>query len=695
MNDRPRYAVALALGPVGRFISAGRRSRDLWYGSRLISELTRRVARHLQEHEADLWTPRPERLKGPFFELSDLRPHEGPVITNKIRAILSANDHEEIKTRLATAEDVARSWLHEQLKGMLDSSAWVAIDRPALEEQSAAIRHGDFMEFYAGYALVDGGDDGERRALERAQELRDARKGARIFVAPSWTRPGHSRSTMEPGRDSILLRYPSRSRDPAIREKASQAEEARNRLGIRSDERLDAIALLRRVAAMRESLDCAACEGQGARLLPGLPFPPLSRVTADPWIDRVLKSRHKASLDFIRDVLVDLEREERGSSLSWISSPSREPGVRDPTPQRHADRGFPYDATCLFEGSIEALRREVPRHEQDAQRALNRIEPHVRRLHGEFGPPSAYYVLLSADGDGIGHVLCSCRTREQEALLVGALDRFADNAWKIVSEGRGVAFYIGGDELCAYLPVDKALDTARALAESFGRQMEEAARGLEALVGRSNATSLVGDVRGATLSLGLVVAHVKHDLRDVRERATEVALGGAKRRRREAKSRGEGSLSWIRVVESTAGGADRACEAPTEEIVARIHQWKGILGDKDLSMAIAHGLLADLDRYATAGRVRPAPDTPLRAGLHLALGNLLLRRRRSGAGSDPDSEGAKFLHQRLKKISALVDDGREGALMQALVQTRGLAHEVILAQRIAAAERPPSSKESR
>jgi CRISPR-associated protein Cmr2 len=41
------YLISIALGPVQDFISTARRSRDLWFGSWLLSELSKAVAHEI------------------------------------------------------------------------------------------------------------------------------------------------------------------------------------------------------------------------------------------------------------------------------------------------------------------------------------------------------------------------------------------------------------------------------------------------------------------------------------------------------------------------------------------------------------------------------------------------------------------------------------------------------------------------
>ncbi|HHO56021.1 MAG TPA: hypothetical protein ENK21_06495, partial [Trueperaceae bacterium] len=48
-NVSQKYLLAIALGPVQGFITSARRSRDLWYGSFLLSEMSKFVAKSLAE----------------------------------------------------------------------------------------------------------------------------------------------------------------------------------------------------------------------------------------------------------------------------------------------------------------------------------------------------------------------------------------------------------------------------------------------------------------------------------------------------------------------------------------------------------------------------------------------------------------------------------------------------------------------
>src|SRR5260370_31178669 len=102
-----KYLTAIAIGPVQDFIAAARRCRDLWYGSQLLSELSKAAARSLQEHGATLIFPAPKAKEEPA-ENSNF------TVVNKLLASVDAEDmdaligevHQAVKDRLNRAADL-------------------------------------------------------------------------------------------------------------------------------------------------------------------------------------------------------------------------------------------------------------------------------------------------------------------------------------------------------------------------------------------------------------------------------------------------------------------------------------------------------------------------------------------------------------------------------------------------------------
>ena len=51
------YLLQISIGPVQDFISAGRRTRDLWFGSMMLSEVAKSAAREVMNSGGELIFP--------------------------------------------------------------------------------------------------------------------------------------------------------------------------------------------------------------------------------------------------------------------------------------------------------------------------------------------------------------------------------------------------------------------------------------------------------------------------------------------------------------------------------------------------------------------------------------------------------------------------------------------------------------
>src|SRR5215510_8856706 len=85
------YLHAIAIGPVQEFIASARRSRDLWFGSWLLSELSKAAAKAIVEQPGcnvdSLIFPRTTKEKK-----DDLNPDTEFNVVNKLLALIEADD---------------------------------------------------------------------------------------------------------------------------------------------------------------------------------------------------------------------------------------------------------------------------------------------------------------------------------------------------------------------------------------------------------------------------------------------------------------------------------------------------------------------------------------------------------------------------------------------------------------------------
>lgn len=602
--------IAVALGPVSSFIAGGRRSRDLWYGSRFLSEATRRAAEVLVKAGARLDYPLPARLGQRFTEK-----HEGPTISNKI---LCRMDTEDPRHALADAEAAARTFLANEIRAIASDKRTrrIAVAKD-LEAQAVAVEAGDFLELYAAWTP----DTQTPEAVNRAFRLLDARKRTRTFQAPSWTRPGVGKSSLDPGRDTVLVEIDAREHPAAV----LWLDVMRAQAYVRPEERLDGVGLARRRAIFR----IPDAE------LPALQFPSLARVALDPWIEGAWKQQH-SDLAKVRDLLQDLHEKRPNrdvSPLFLLTSP-----VRDPQPAIQ----FGFDPEIFLENAVAALRRSLgdmsrkgrpsvvphgdpPAAEQvrsdhlesvleAAKGTLERLSAPIANLHRARGVPIPYVAILAADGDGIGAKIAEASTRGASLPLVSALYRFADAAWKMIADHGGCAFYVGGDELTAYLPVDVALVAARDLAELFRAEMANVKE-------------------GASLSVGVAVGHVKEDMRALRARA-QGALGAAKERRR-ARDLAAGHLA---VAEEPRGGPSRMFAGAIQDVVAQHLGFRELLAlgeGQGLSLATAHHLLELAERFKPPNPPPGSGEEETGGDLGLALAHASVLRKIERADKGP------------------------------------------------------------
>lgn len=673
--EAPRdFMIAVALGPVGRFIGGGRRSRDLWFGSRFLSEVTRRAALYLHGlgtgiPAVRLIMPTPERIQHNYVNDS----HQRPTISNKILAVVSGATVRDVRDLLNNARGAAQSFLVEQIDEFLDKEVKGGrryrhiVRKELVEQQKRAIEGGDFVEFYAAFTPIEGGEAGEAAAIERAFDLLAARKNTRAFAAPA-SHDEVPKSSLDPGRDSVLEEI-----DPhAQPNRALQFLGLRRALGIEGQERLDAISLIRRYAVFTGT----------QAVLPPLPFPPISRVVAEPWLEGASRLRRELLVE-VREALRSLEREGARDALCLFSSPCREPGR---APQVIAPPLFDYDPSLFMEHGVESLMRALDqgarigqvfpspsvRDAQDlpnadpavsgalaaARETLKKIARPVSKLHTELGVPHPYYALIEADGDGIGALLDRVDGGVRRE-IVNALYAFADEAWKTIEgeEHQGCAFYVGADELAAYLPLDRALEAAGALMALFHQKLSAA---------------VPAPAPAPSLSVGMVVAHLKDDLRATRRRARD-ALQKAKHRRRACGS----YAGWLCVREEPRGGSARiSCGAvpiqagvpAAEGIIADVSSMRAALQEERLSMGTAHALLGLCEQFEL--------EEHANVGLGLARNVLTDKVRRSGLDELPPVLAARAAQWRSWR------------------DVRSLANEILLAERInrVAAQRRPGQE---
>lgn len=186
------YMVAVAVGPVQDFIAAARRCRDLWFGSYLLSELSKAAAKCLSDHGAELIFPAPSRA-------ADLQPGTPFTVANKLLATAETSDVGEllkatqraVQDRLSSESDLRRM----RLRGTV------------IEEDRYRSQLEELVEFYGAWTPSNGRSYKETR--RRVEELLAARKALRTFPAYEHGE-GRYKSSLDGAREDVILKRSER-----------------------------------------------------------------------------------------------------------------------------------------------------------------------------------------------------------------------------------------------------------------------------------------------------------------------------------------------------------------------------------------------------------------------------------------------------------------------------------------------------
>jgi CRISPR-associated protein Cmr2 len=414
------HLLILSIGPVQEFIAAARRTRDLWFGSYILSEVSKAAAKSLNETECTLIFPAPVScdLLEPDSELS---------VPNRILAVTPEGG---CPAKLAAA---ARDAAQNRWTGFAQAAREVAGE--------SAIKVGiwdeqveDVLEFYVAWVPWDAAraDSGSgmleavrySQARARLEAVLAGRKALRDF-RPAKGRAGIHKSSLDGARESVL--------SDAVRNDA----ELRRRLRVKRQEHLDVVGLVKRCAPLPKT----AADTE---------FVSVVRVAADPWIRRKLATPEGPR------ILGEIGRLCRQDFAPRVKSP--------------AYRGFPYDATPLYLSRLAVLKEDGDL--EPYRDLLTEIGLLVEQL-GRNDQPSPYFAILAADGDKMGAALSQMESPKEHGAFSRTLSKFAEDAREIVEKRHGCVVYSGGDDVLAFIPVDQCLQTAKELHDTFGRTMND------------------------------------------------------------------------------------------------------------------------------------------------------------------------------------------------------------------------------
>lgn len=464
-----RYLLTLSIGPVQGFIAAARRTRDLWYGSFLLSDVARVVALYLQAEPG-------AQLVFPALDESMLQkesPADAPRIANRVTAVITTANIVGIVAQ-------CRSHANDRLKFLgqrcLESLKSNKCERE-IDEKLFLAQLEDVLEVYAAWAAFP--DDPRQYkstsdALDRLLAARKATRNFRAYIGAG----GLPVSSLDGERESVLL-------------PANKSPHLRARFRIDQAESLDSVGLIKRI------------NGKGQA------FPSIIRVALQPWLSTLNEAD-------IKKLCTHFE------SLVKFDRASRYDG-RNAGKDTKSFKLFPYDGELLLKTRIDAQLKQL-RTATDAESAPEpqleektllelaaQLYPAEKNSSTRPPPEDGLYVaMLQADGDRMGVLLDHATNLDEHREISALLANFAREAVAIVDDYHGACIYSGGDDVLALLPLTEALACARKLADKFRETMTLMANKLNVKAGEL-----------PTLSVGVAFGHVLSPLSELRQNAQD------------------------------------------------------------------------------------------------------------------------------------------------------------------------------
>lgn len=566
------YLLSVSIGPVQDFIAAARKTRDLWFGSSMLSEISRSVAEELPNlaTKVDLIFPPSVGNKNAS-------------VANKILAQVDTDNPKALSEKL---RNVAMQRIRDYRQKAVDAIS-AEHEFPALVSDSTRINWDlvdkqieGFLEFYAAWWPLNGDYADARAQVER---LIAGRKALRDF-APAVGKEGVPKSSLDGGRESVIdFGTLSDAEVRHLRRKGIRVNDppqsGRNRTG----EYLDGISLIKRTASTQR-------------------FVSVARVAIDPLIRRMVAEGMTKQLTSLRQFAEALKDTDLVSRFDAGEFPQY--------------KDFPYDTQLFYAQSVDdtdirdaGLEGEEP---AKAKSFIDSVAEVKKRLGiSEIQP---YVAVLAGDGDRMGTLISALKDKDRHKELSAKLAEFASEAKKIVEDNYGALVYSGGDDVLAFLPLDTALACAQQLHDSFKK-----------LVGNPFANSGVT----ATFSCGVSIAHYSEHLRNQVQWARD-AETAAKKNEQDSRD----SLA-VHLHTRTAGDefvgsvhkwGDKPEDSPVEK---RWNKWLGLYQRNELPTSAAY----DLRRLHREMEV--IPQEVRQKVLDKEIGRILSRKEKDGVRIDP------------------------------------------------------------
>jgi CRISPR-associated protein Cmr2 len=350
---------------------------------------------------------------------------------------MSTGDPKEVAAKAKEAALKRWRWFAEEARGETSGVIRADIWKDQVD---------DVIEFYAAWVPRS---DNYQHDRARVMRLLAGRKNCRDFKQPEFNDTGLPKSSLDGQRPTVLVGpKPGESRE-------TYRDNWPKKLRLSAGEQLDVVGVAKRLGKKKADPDPR--------------YPSVARVAAETWLRGVE----------IRGKLAALKTACQKLVVKGLNT------VREVNYQY-----FPFEGTVVYKDRHTDLRKELGPETCD----LGEVAAALKELGGE---PNPYLAVLVADGDKMGEAISGLESADAHREFSQALAGFAGVAGTIVKDSNGVLIYAGGDDVLAFLPVDKCLDCARKLHDRFAELLKK--------------------YNSRTLSVGVAIGHFMENLEDLLE----------------------------------------------------------------------------------------------------------------------------------------------------------------------------------
>lgn len=489
-----KYVVIFSIGPVQTFIASARRSRDLWSGSWLLSELAKACAKSLNDlgdTKAQLIFPHVDKSNQ-----ADLEENSDFSVGNKVQAVLTVDSVDELKNIIDNAKKSVKKRFIKEASNALSR---LPKDKHYLRETIWNSQLDDYLEIQTAWARF-GDDNSYHDAAQKAGQTLASRKATRDFsptrtisekdFITSLVQLDDARKTTDKNHNVIkqpyqdLFMLPKSSldgmRETVLKESGLQKNSLQRKLSLSKSEQLDTVGVIKRLGFEKKAEQ----------------FTPFTRITAHAWIKEIAQKEPDA-LNRLKNTYHELCRLGVASGV---------------TGNNKVYQDFAYDAQLLYPSRLEVTLKEYQNSDDKEAKEivdnLKVLKKTLAPLFQSYGEPYRYGVLLLADGDRMGELLDKAKTQVQHQEITQALSNFAGQVAYTMRQSSGHCIYAGGDDVLGFVPLDKAYKCADDLQKLFANSL-------------SGVANKLGAENSPTLSVGLAICHIMTPLGVIRELASQ------------------------------------------------------------------------------------------------------------------------------------------------------------------------------